>query len=47
MDTIWNFLPDIIKHYDIKKIFSTMDNAPNLARMTDILIEHSLTIMIV
>jgi hypothetical protein len=38
MDTIWGFLPEVIKHYDVRKIFSTTENAPTLNRMINILL---------
>lgn len=47
METIWEFLPKVIKHYNCRKIFSTKDSSNNLKKLLDCLQDHNITLIIV
>ena len=47
METIWDYLPKVIKHYNCRKIFSTKDNNTNLKKLLECLLDHNITLIIV
>lgn len=47
METIWSFLPNFIRHYDIEKIFTTSENKADLTKMISVLQDYQMTLIII
>lgn len=47
METIWGFLPTVIKHYGTRKIFASSDGNSNLKKMLNCLQEFNITLLII